>query len=116
VLVSQGVIACNWVGCIRCSWVVQLVRKDGVAKGCRRSCALVPNGLFTWLPTEIEEREKKLATERAVKRREKKAKWKAEVRKRNAHKREVLVRKEERERRMGNGTAGRFILSHYLGR
>jgi hypothetical protein len=23
------------------------------AKGCRRSCALVPNGLFIWLPTLV---------------------------------------------------------------
>jgi hypothetical protein len=46
-----GLIACNWVGCIRCSCDVSLARKDGVAKGYRRSCALVPNGLFTWLPT-----------------------------------------------------------------
>jgi hypothetical protein len=57
---------------------------------------------------EIEGREKKLAAERAVKTREKKAKRKARVKKRNAHKREVLARREERERRMGNATARRL--------
>jgi hypothetical protein len=57
---------------------------------------------------EIEEREKKLAADRVVKTREKKAKWKAEVKKRNAHK---MARREERERRMGNenSTAAHLI-------
>jgi hypothetical protein len=34
---------------------------------------------------------------------------KAEVKKRNAHKREVLGRREDRDRGMGNATAGRLI-------
>lgn len=53
---------------------------------------------------EIERREKKLAVERAVKKREKKARWKACLKKRNAYKREIWTRREERERRKGNGT------------
>ena len=54
---------------------------------------------------EIEGREKKLAVERAVKQREKKARWKAEAKKRNAHKTEIFTRREEREMKKGNGTA-----------
>lgn len=54
---------------------------------------------------KIEGREKKLAVERAVKKREQKARWKAEAKKRNAYKREIWTRTEERERRKGNGTA-----------
>ena len=40
---------------------------------------------------------------------ERKAKRKVEVKKRNAYKREVLGRGEDRERGMGNATAGRLV-------
>lgn len=53
---------------------------------------------------EIEGREKKLAVERAVKQREKKARWKVEAKKRNAYKTEIFTRREEREMKKGNGT------------
>ena len=54
---------------------------------------------------EIEGREKKLAVERAVKKRENEARRKAEAKKRNAYKREIWTRREEREMRKGNGAA-----------
>ena len=52
---------------------------------------------------DIERREKKLAVERAVKKREKMARWKARLKKRNEYRREIWTRREERERRKGNG-------------
>ncbi|CAF9924291.1 hypothetical protein IMSHALPRED_006141 [Imshaugia aleurites] len=55
--------------------------------------------------TEIVEREKELAVERAVKEREKKARWRAEVRKRNAHLIERMTRRQEREVRKRKGIA-----------
>ena len=52
---------------------------------------------------EIEGRKKKLAVERVVKQREKKARWKVEAKKRNTYKIEIFIRREEREIKKGNG-------------
>jgi hypothetical protein len=64
--------------------------------------------IWKFYKKEIEEREKKLTIEGVVKTRGGEVKRKIEIKKRNIYKREVLIRREERKRRIDNIIIRRF--------